>query len=1349
MSRLKQISVSLTGAIAIVILLLPQLSMGASLKGNSIYNITTKSQGSQTLIKIHGSKPATFSAYRLHSPPRVVLEIAGSTVKGSMKPIAVDSWAVTQVAVKNSRKNFSTKIVISLARRGGYQVVSKGKTVFITVTSIQPYPENVKKAAIELRKIKTQAAMMQKRLNAARKAAKSAEARATNANRSLKTTENQRTNLNRYMTNSRREVNTLEREKREILKKLTFAKKHALNAKKAEKAALKRFRKMEKRTASLNKKRIANLKKLKSISINLKKLANYQYSLSSKIKNSKSKIAKLRQLISKKSRLGEKVSLKLKRRLWRLKSEISKTNSKITSTKGSILSYRKIKTNIEKKKQAEEAKLSTLKKSIRVEKNRLIGEITNLKSTFSSLKKQKGNLQKDLIILQKRKTSLSRFYENEKRLTKEVKIARRRSDLYRKKIRQLLKLEIIKAKSASKNRHAVENLLNVEKRNLSRLKKTKLNELKALAKLSSMRKRHNRLLKREKKRLRQLRNSGDYAQAKILKRKQIQRKKELKKLVSSARKWEKKSQASKLRLNHLTGKLKRAKRSLSSARTSYSNIQLELAEISQAKDRARSQLRKTRSSLESISLKAKSEKIKLHRITKKASKKRKYLKKVAYRLRSVEKNLSSLSRKKSLKESELKSLASMASSLTEEVNRKKDLIQDLEKKRVFLATQLKSLKKAKNSMVRKNARIITKKRIFLQKELKTLTYTKDQLKKEISLMESKHQRLSTIAKSVSNDKHSVKIHEVQFVDSPWSHQVVFRYKGKKLQTKTFHKKDTLTLTIPGAILRHDLCRKMDATAYNGPIRKFLTWNRASSGKSETVLKVYTRGFRRVEVRKSPGKILVLIPKSIAEIRKQRKNSRVVTPTRVAGYLTSVKKAAAYLPVAPKAKGYKRYRISKKRRSRRYRGRFVDLDFKDANIHNVIRLVAEVWGRNVVIPDDVKGSVSIKLTNVRVDRAFDVILKTKGLSWNYEGGNIIRVITMDQAKKEREDRLAMTKTKVRLIKTETRLIPINYASAEEMAKAIKSNVKSSRGKVTFDKRTNVIIYVDIPSKLKVAQKLIRSLDLPTPQVQIEARIVEAESTFLREIGIQWGGSLLANSATGNPTGLIFPSNIGVAGGNGDMLTNSTGVASAGAANPDFAVNLPAATGSGAGGALGMTLGSLAGAVNINLRLSAMEEIGHVRSISAPKITTLDNIEAKISQGVEIPYPQSSAQGNTVIMKQAVLSLAVTPHVTNDNMVQLKIKVTKDEPDETHKGADGSLGIAKKAAETVLLVKSGDTAVIGGIYKRQSTLVYRKIPWFADIPIIGWLFKNQYKKDVRSELLIFITPRVLNRSGITSK
>ncbi|PKN25949.1 MAG: hypothetical protein CVU65_07155 [Deltaproteobacteria bacterium HGW-Deltaproteobacteria-22] len=680
-------------------------------------------------------------------------------------------------------------------------------------------------------------------------------------------------------------------------------------------------------------------------------------------------------------------------------------------------------------------------------------------------------------------------------------------------------------------------------------------------------------------------------------------------------------------------------------------------------------------------------------------------------------------------------------------------LSDLDRKRVELARQLDEMNRQKSTKTRS-----AKEKADREAEIRALETRKLQLEKELAqLAERKVTALEKNAPApktpvaatvVPPSTSNVEIEHVEFVDSPWSHHIVLRFTSIPGPETLSQKGDLWTVTFPQGQFRQDLRRNMDTTSYHGPVSRVLTFNRTTGKTRNAVVEIHTAGTRSMQVRRSGAQILILVPKTVAEVRKFQKSS--VAPSEVGGYVDT-QTAVKNLPTAPSTprKGIRPAGNSGTGSRSGYSGRFVDLDFKDAELHNVIRLVAEVWGKNVVIPDDVKGSITIKLTNVRVDRAFDVILKSKNLDWVNEGGNIIRIATLDQLAKERDDQLARTKTAVKMIPTETRLIPINYSNVEDIAKTIESNVMSSRGKVTFDKRTNVIIYVDVPAKLKVAQELIRSLDLPTPQVQIEARIVEAETTFLREIGVQWGGSLLANSASGNPTGLIFPSNIGLAGGNMDSITKTNGISSAGAANPDFAVNLPANTGTGSGGALGMTLGSLSGAVNINLRLSAMEEIGHVRSIAAPKITTLDNVEAKISQGVEIPYPQSSAQGNTVIMKQAVLSLSVTPHVTNDNMVQMKIEVTKDEPDLTNRGADGSLGISKKSAKTELLVKSGDTAVIGGIYKRQSTLLYRKVPWFADIPIVGWLFKNQYKKDTRSELLIFITPRVLNRSGIITK
>lgn len=683
---------------------------------------------------------------------------------------------------------------------------------------------------------------------------------------------------------------------------------------------------------------------------------------------------------------------------------------------------------------------------------------------------------------------------------------------------------------------------------------------------------------------------------------------------------------------------------------------------------------------------------------------------------------------------------------------------DLERKKLEVSRQLDEMNRQKTAKTLNRKEIearqaeiqqLEERRRTLEKELTTLAERKVQLQAATMPVASTNPKQENNKTTPDSLEVTVStIENVEFRDSPWSHHLGLLFDAAPRKETIEKNGNVWKVTFPMARFKPELRQNMDTSSYNGPVHRVLTFNRTD----QAVVEIHTNGPRTVQVRRTKTGILILIPKTVAEVRRFQKSQTAAT--EVGGY--DVKQPmASNLPTAPNNKPASRKNVrtvaASDAYSRRggYSGRFVDLDFKDADLHNVIRLVAEVWGKNVVIPDDIKGTITIKLTNVRVDRAFDVILKSKNLDWVDEGGNIIRIATVEQLTKEREDQLARTKTEVKMIPTETRLIPINYANVEDIAKTIETNVMSSRGKVTFDKRTNVIIYVDVPAKIKVAYELVRSLDLPTPQVQIEARIVEAETTFLREIGVQWGGSLLANAASGNPTGLIFPSNIGIAGGNMDQLTKTSGINAAGAANPDFAVNLPANTGAGSGGAIGMTLGSLSGAVNINLRLSAMEEIGHVRSIAAPKVTTLDNVEAKITQGVEIPYPQSSAQGNTVIMKQAVLSLSVTPHVTNDNMVQMKIEVTKDEPDLTNRGADGSLGISKKSAKTELLVRSGDTAVIGGIYKRQSSLIYRKVPWFADIPIVGWLFKSQYKKDSRSELLIFITPRVLNRSGIIVK
>jgi len=324
---------------------------------------------------------------------------------------------------------------------------------------------------------------------------------------------------------------------------------------------------------------------------------------------------------------------------------------------------------------------------------------------------------------------------------------------------------------------------------------------------------------------------------------------------------------------------------------------------------------------------------------------------------------------------------------------------------------------------------------------------------------------------------------------------------------------------------------------------------------------------------------------------------------------------------------------------------------------------------------------------------------------------------------------------------TRVIALNFANAKKLAKRIKENMISKRGAVSADERTNTVIVRDVNANIQAILKLVTTLDTATPQVMVEARIVEARSTFLREIGIQWGGNMLSSQGTGNPTGIMFPSTVSAAGGNVDDVTPTSGLQGAAITNPNYIVNLPATVGTGAGGALGLNLGSVTGAFNINLRLSAMEDTGQVRIISSPKITVLDNVEARIEQGVAIPISVVSAQGVNTKFENAVLSLKVKPHVTNDGNVIMKIEVEKSEPDFVNTGAKGDPTILKKFAKTEMMIKDGDTAVIGGIYTRSTARSWSKVPWFAEIPIIGWLFKKRKESDERSEVLIFITPRII--------
>lgn len=450
----------------------------------------------------------------------------------------------------------------------------------------------------------------------------------------------------------------------------------------------------------------------------------------------------------------------------------------------------------------------------------------------------------------------------------------------------------------------------------------------------------------------------------------------------------------------------------------------------------------------------------------------------------------------------------------------------------------------------------------------------------------------------------------------------------------------------------------------------------------------------------------------------------------------IAEAASFLTDVP-------LQVSAARGNRRFRGRRIDLDFNNADIHDILRLLADVGRVNVVTSDDVSGNVTIRMRNVPWDHALNVVLQAKGLGM-VRRGNLIRVAPLETLERERESAIARAKQREQLAPLETRLVPVSYATAEELSARI-SELLSSRGNVSVDTRTNMLIVRDITENLDDAEALVRTLDTQTPQVLVEARIVEATSQYIRDVGIQWGGDVTASTATGNPTGLAFPNSIGVAGGAYDGDTPTAGLSPfQSTVDPsNFAVNLPAITGTGAGGALGLALGSIGGNVNLNVRLSAAESNGVVRIVSSPRILTLDNHEAHIAQGTLIPYSQVSAQGVQTAFQEAKLELRVRPHVTSDGSVSMHVQVTRDEPDFGRTSARGDPTILKREAETDLLIEDGHTAVIGGIYTRNTGRTINQVPFFGDIPILGLLFQRRQLRDERNELLIFLTPRIVNR------
>lgn len=554
---------------------------------------------------------------------------------------------------------------------------------------------------------------------------------------------------------------------------------------------------------------------------------------------------------------------------------------------------------------------------------------------------------------------------------------------------------------------------------------------------------------------------------------------------------------------------------------------------------------------------------------------------------------------------------------------------------------------------------------------------------------------------------------------------------------------TAILTLEGARLPKKLSQSLDTSAYDGPVTMVSAFT--APGKADTVQIVATLDDAvSGTVHTDRSGILVWElnraappPSSNEDPMELVVDGRTVSlkAAEVESAVTSVRAGAvaAEAPDPNAAAGAPQPRT----RRGRYSGQRISFEFKDIDIHNLLRIFADISKKNVIVGDNVSGKVTIKLRNVPWDQALDIVLKSKGLD-KEEFGNIIRIAPAKLLEDERRQAAEKAKMQVQLEPLKVRIIPINYATASGLADRVK-DVLSDRGKLSVDARTNVIIVKDIAEAIARAEGLVRRLDTQTPQVLIESRIVEASVNFSREFGIQWGGDLNFGPNTGNSTGLAFPNTIRVSGAAGNEGTDGLGTTT-----PNYAINLPAAIGMGAGGGLGFTFGSAGGAALLNLRLSAMESSGQSKTISAPRVITLDNNTATISQGISIPYSQTSASGVNTTFVEAKLELKVTPHVTADGSILLDINASNNQADSSMTGANGQPAISKKEAQTQVLVKDGDTTVIGGIYTRSQGSNESGVPLFSRIPVLGWLFKSRSESDTRTELLIFITPRIVNRN-----
>ncbi len=461
---------------------------------------------------------------------------------------------------------------------------------------------------------------------------------------------------------------------------------------------------------------------------------------------------------------------------------------------------------------------------------------------------------------------------------------------------------------------------------------------------------------------------------------------------------------------------------------------------------------------------------------------------------------------------------------------------------------------------------------------------------------------------------------------------------------------------------------------------------------DLVLDIFTGNFPPAE---APVKSVPALTKAPAQpIRR--------TTTKASMMASAGKPQRAWLPEEA-ALGYKT----------EYHGKPISLDLQNADVRNVLRLLADISGMNIVLEPDVSGKVTLKVENVPWDQVLDMVLMMNRLG-KEEIGGVVRIARQEKLKQEWKEREARIKAQQELLQAQrdlgelqTEYLQVNYADPSSIAAKI-GEIKSEDGKVSVDDRTNLIIYTDYPARIEEAKGILRRLDRPTKQVLIEARIVQLSTNASKDLGVQWFFQM-------------------------DKTTDHS-------YKSDFAINHPIGWTSAAHFAVGKLVGTTLW--NLDVRLMAAEQTGQGKIISAPRVLTMNHVKATISQGTQIPYQAQSEDGISTEFKDATLELQVTPHVTPDGRIRLEIQAKKEAPNFTQVIPGQPPAIDSRKIDTELLVDDGATVVIGGIIEETETESESRTPGIHMLPFLGHFFKSKSTKKEKNELLIFINPQIVD-------